>query len=255
MKNFMSYDFTVTKINLCARVTKGSPIHNDRPSHGLVFYPESASTFTFNSGKTVTPGKNTIIYLPQGSSYTVTSSEQHLCYAINFLLADNFTNEPFCVCVKNPTWFLELFKGADRYFAQKQRGFMSKCKAYLYDIIYAMQHEYSLGYISGDKKTVMEKAINLIHETYTSNTLTIAQLASLCGMTPEYFRKLFGKISGTSPLKYINELRIQRAKELLYSGMYSISEVAEMSGFSDTGYFSRSFKKLVGVSPTKYTQD
>ncbi len=255
MKNFMTYDFTVTRIDLCAKVTKGSPVHTDRAAHGLVFYTEGECSFTFDTGKTVTSGRNMVVYLPQGSNYVVTSEGNNICYAINFHLSDNFTDEPFCVSVRNPSLFLELFKGADRYFTQKQIGCTAKCKAYLYDIIYALQHEYSLGYISGDKKTVISKAVDLIHETYTDNTPTVAQLASLCGMTPEYFRRLFEKTTGTSPLKYINELRIERAKELLSSGMYSVTEVAEMSGFSDTGYFSRSFRRMAGVSPTEYRKN
>ena len=54
---------------------------------------------------------------------------------------------------------------------------------------------------------------------------------------------------GVSPLAYINSLKITRAKELLLSGMYTVTEVAFMSGYSDISHFSREFKKSTGVSP------
>ena len=252
MERFMTYDFNVSKIDLCARVTKGSPIHTNRASHGVVFYPEGSSTFSFSTGKNVVAAVNSLIYLPQGSNYTVSSSASHVCYAINFRLDDDFCDEPFCVQLKNPSLFYELFKGADKYFTQRQHGYMQKCKAYLYDILFALQHEYSLGYISGNKKATIQKAVDLIHETYMDTPPTVAQLSDLCGMTPEYFRRLFSQIFGTSPLKYINKLKNDRAKELLSSGMYSVYEVAHMSGFEDVGYFSRSFRKMTGVSPSDY---
>ena len=53
-------------------------------------------------------------------------------------------------------------------------------------------------------------------------------------------------------MKYINDLKLKRAKELLISGLYSVSEAAVQAGFSDLSYFSRFFKENVGVSPNEY---
>ena len=74
----------------------------------------------------------------------------------------------------------------------------------------------------------------------------------MCGITPEYFRKLFKSFYGISPLKYINNLKITHAKELLASGMYSVTEAALQSGYIDMSYFSREFKKASGNSPKYY---
>jgi AraC-like DNA-binding protein len=76
----------------------------------------------------------------------------------------------------------------------------------------------------------------------------------MCGITPEYFRKIFKSFYGSSPLIYINNLKITRAKELFESGMYSVSEVAAHSGYSDISYFSREFKSATGLSPTEYAK-
>ena len=52
--------------------------------------------------------------------------------------------------------------------------------------------------------------------------------------------------------KYINDLKISHAKELLASGMYSVTEAALQSGYADLSHFSREFKKTVGISPKKF---
>lgn len=66
----------------------------------------------------------------------------------------------------------------------------------------------------------------------------------MCKITPEYFRKIFVQIYGTSPVKYISNLKLNRAKELLSSGIYTITDAAYNSGFNDSSYFSREFKKI-----------
>ena len=56
-------------------------------------------------------------------------------------------------------------------------------------------------------------------------------------------------------MDYVINLRINRAKELLNSDLYSVSQVAEMSGFFDDTYFSRYFKKRVGKTPNSIKRD
>ena len=73
-------------------------------------------------------------------------------------------------------------------------------------------------------------------------------------MSESYFRRIFLKNYGISPIKYINNLKIERAKELLTSGLYTVSDVAELSGFHDESYFSREFKKHSGKTPKEYVK-
>ena len=77
-------------------------------------------------------------------------------------------------------------------------------------------------------------------------------LAELCGMSEVAFRKIFTNSMGITPLKYINNLKIATAKELLLSKSCTISKVAELSGFNCDSYFSREFKKHTGMSPIEY---
>ena len=78
------------------------------------------------------------------------------------------------------------------------------------------------------------------------------QLSSMCQISYEYFRRLFENFYGISPVKYVNNLKITRAKELIESGMYSVTEAAFASGYTDMSHFSREFKKSTGFAPSRY---
>ena len=71
-------------------------------------------------------------------------------------------------------------------------------------------------------------------------------------ITPSYYRMIFKKITGLSPLEYLNRVRILRALELLQTTYLSVGEVADAVGIHDPNYFSRLFKKLVGCPPSYY---
>lgn len=68
----------------------------------------------------------------------------------------------------------------------------------------------------------------------------------------DYLNRLFKRYTGQTIFGYLNFLRIERAKQLLSTGFYSIEEIAENTGFRDMYYFSRVFKKYTGITPGKY---
>ena len=95
-------------------------------------------------------------------------------------------------------------------------------------------------------------AIRYLNSHFTNNDVDIATVAKEVGMSESYLRRLFLRTFGKRPLEYLNQLRIDYAKELLKSGYYSIEQVGELSGFGDPKYFSTVFKKYRGISPSEY---
>lgn len=81
--------------------------------------------------------------------------------------------------------------------------------------------------------------------------LSIESIAKLAYVSKSNFFKMFKDELGTSPNDFILQERINKAKELLAS-QNSIKETAYQTGFSDTNYFTRVFKQLVGVTPKNY---
>lgn len=76
--------------------------------------------------------------------------------------------------------------------------------------------------------------------------------AKKAGYSTSQFSHLFRQHTGTSPINYLNELRIQRAAEFLNNTDWSIKRIAYELGFEDPLYFSRNFRKCVGLSPKAY---
>lgn len=73
-------------------------------------------------------------------------------------------------------------------------------------------------------------------------------------LTDDYIRKQFRRQFGSSPVTYLNNLRIQHACRYLLATDYSISELAYRCGFYDPRYFNRLFRNLIGVTPKEYRQ-
>ena len=90
-----------------------------------------------------------------------------------------------------------------------------------------------------------------LHLHYTE-PVTVELIAREIQLNPVYCGALFSKETGQTILQYTNQLRITKAKELLHFTNDPVSEIAAEVGIEDLYYFSRLFKKLVGISPSEY---
>ena len=254
MEDFINHNFNISKIVTVCFVAPGSgtPIHKNRPSHGLALHMGGERYYNFSNGKRILVRQGDIIYMPKGSDYVVEGIKTAGVYAINFDLSESVDFAPFAMKTKNYGAFLEYFRQSESAWRMKKQGFEMKCKSILYTIILDMIKEYSYGYVSPNSEELIMPAVTYIHKEYTGETISIARLAQICGVSETHFRKTFSSVKGCSPVDYINNLKLSRAKELLSSGMYTVSEAAELSGFHDESYFSRFFKKETGTAPSKY---
>jgi AraC family transcriptional regulator of arabinose operon len=80
----------------------------------------------------------------------------------------------------------------------------------------------------------------------------VPELAQLMGLSVQQFFRRFGQATGSSPMDWLRRERINHAKRLLAGTRDHISRIAEKVGYADPHYFSRDFKKLVGVAPREY---
>lgn len=208
----------------------------------------------FSDGKIITVTAGDILYLPKYSSYETFSESPGNCYAINFDLDEDVTFEPFAFHTKNKNEIKQLFIQTSKSWNAKTIGHIEKCKALLYNILVILIREYWSEYLPSQKHQTISKAVDYIHHNYLTEQIRIDFLAEMCQITSVYFRKIFKSIYGVSPIKYINNLKIEHARELIESQMYSITEVAYHSGYSDSSSFSRDFKKHFGISPNEYAK-
>ena len=73
-------------------------------------------------------------------------------------------------------------------------------------------------------------------------------------MSVSKLKLLFREKYGGGPINYFIELKIEKAKQLIDEGNLNLTEIAESLGFNSLHYFSRLFKKMTGISPSKYSQ-
>ncbi|RJX39558.1 helix-turn-helix domain-containing protein [Paenibacillus pinisoli] len=102
------------------------------------------------------------------------------------------------------------------------------------------------------QKTDLSEVKLYIEENFTK-PLTLDHLANLTGLSPSYFSSAFKQQFIQSPMEFVTQLRIQKAKQLLQQEGARLKPIAEAVGYSDEFYFSRVFKKVEGISPTMYT--
>jgi AraC family transcriptional regulator len=79
--------------------------------------------------------------------------------------------------------------------------------------------------------------------------LTVSGIAQAVYMSPYHFSKLFKESTGQSPHQYVVDARVKKAKELLTTGKFTISEVALHVGFADQSHLTRHFKRVFGLPP------
>ena len=105
-----------------------------------------------------------------------------------------------------------------------------------------------------DKKGKIASAPVYIAEHF-AEPLNCNELAKLCYLSTSQFYNLFKKHFKMTPLQYRDNLIIEKAKVLLKLEEVTVSEIAEILGFTDVAYFSRFFKKHVGVSPSEFAKN
>ena len=82
--------------------------------------------------------------------------------------------------------------------------------------------------------------------------LSLESLAARFTLNKNYLSTRFHRETGTTITDYISKIRVQRAVDLLEKTTHSVQYIAEQCGFADANYFTRTFKKINGISPNGY---
>jgi AraC-like DNA-binding protein len=104
---------------------------------------------------------------------------------------------------------------------------------------------------SDEHVPLLEKAAEYIRK-YSHRDVTIEEAAEAAGLSPSYFRYLFSLHYHCAPREYLAKTRMRKAKEMMMGSSLSLSEIAIQTGFATVHSFSRTFKRLEGISPSDY---
>lgn len=98
---------------------------------------------------------------------------------------------------------------------------------------------------------LVEQIIQYIHKHYYE-PISLESMAEVWNYSIQYLSRQFKRRTGRSPIEYVIQTRMAKAKELLIQTDATVQEIAVSVGYSDVFYFTRLFKKQVGTTPVQY---
>jgi len=144
---------------------------------------------------------------------------------------------------------IDLFRELTASWSERQEGYVMKSRALLMLILNRLRE-----ILLYKTDTADDYRINKITRYITmhySDKLTVKGLAELVNLNKAYLGYLFKQQTGVSIYKYIRQIRVQNAENMLLSGNYKVQEVAEQCGFSDAIHFYKLFREIRGYAPSR----
>ena len=257
-----NYEFFISEAlikgqNWYTRNNLYSCLGKPKPSHTLLWFKNCSGKITDKNRNVIIAEKNQVAYMSKGTEYTIeffeTSPNQDDSVVLHFQLKNDF-NEDITptlspeICIKNIDTTTSLFID----LAAEEFNKNVVCIPIITSAIYQILGLACQGYrkrIVNHKYKYISEGIELIEN---NSDKTLNEIAQICGVSEGYFRKLFREYSGENPIDFRQKHRIEKAKQLLLLDIHSIGEIAEELNFSDIYHFSKTFKKITGISPQKY---
>ena len=180
--------------------------------------------------------KGDVMFIPSGLSYVHTEGPSKVI-SIQFFAPQNNSSR------------LEIFRGVS---AEIKDLFINGYKAYEN----RLPSSYFISKLSELQEEIMDKHVSYcvqqIHDHYMDQSLSVSRLAADCGISEVYLRRLFNECTGCSPIQYLTNVRIAKAKDYLTEPTLAMDTIAQACGFIDGKYFSEVFKKHESISPKQY---
>lgn len=223
-----------------------SRLDRPRSSHGLFLLTDHA-VYEFTDGTTLQAAPGDLLLLPKGARYVTVFSappeKQTHPLMINFRLTDIEGNE-----IHLGDRVLRLCHDS----GERQAMFLSALQLYVNTAPAKLKSQvFALFGTLFPIADADECCIAYIGRHYTED-LSIPALAQRCAVSETVYRKRFKQLTGQSPVRYINKLKIDKACEMLQSGDIPPRQISDFLNFYSLPYFYKVFKEHMGVTPNQY---
>ena len=145
--------------------------------------------------------------------------------------------------------FEEIYSNLERGYSNDNITYANMC---FWHFIASFSFDNKFNYTSGEiKSEVTTVAIDFMQQ-HLGKILSLTEIARKVNLSVSHFVAIFHKKTGFAPIEYFNHLKIQKACQYLQFTQDRINEISNHLGIQDSYYFSRLFKKLMGISPNEY---
>lgn len=206
------------------------------------------STYIFRDGtkREITAGEAALFSEKIAYVIVNTGTEPFAHYTVNFSLSSE--TSLYSNMIIKPINFSSFAKKCEALLHLWRSGAPTarlRCTAVLYELIADVLENNLIDNVGIEMYHMVLPAIRYIDENY-HRAITLDQLARLCVMSKTNFRRMFSAVCGASPIQYLLDVRIRRARELLLQSSQTVSEISQLCGFKDVKYFCRIFKQRTG---------
>lgn len=209
---------------------------------------DGGAEFTFGD-RTISVSDGDVLYIPKRTEYSQ-KTEGETIIAIHIRMYSQTAAEVEFASVKNKDNIISSFNEIYSEWTKKLPGYRQRALGILYRVMGDIKFEQCMSIDNPYSKII--NSVTYIKSHFTLPNLTVSDIADKSNISEIYFRKLWRKCCDITPAQYIVKLRINFAKALLSGSEYTVSEIAEQCGFSDSKYFSTVFKRLTGTTPSEY---
>ena len=164
-----------------------------------------------------------------------------------FCILDHFESLDIASCLRNIL----------REMEQKNTGYKDICQAYMEILIIRLMRNTSLAIPAEPQAGASNRQCATVKryiDQHFKEALTLEQLAEKCHMNKFYLSHSFKRAYGSSPINYMISKRIDESKYLLAETDLSMSQIAQLLGFSSLSYFSQVFRRTQNMTPMEYRQ-
>ena len=214
-----------------------------------IFIKQTGTTSYEYEDKKFISDKNCVLIIPPDICYKwdniIPGDYSCIAFGCNFEY-----NDIISVACDNPQKILNRIRMLEHIKSSPDKLCKTKCIKETYELIIDIISSAQKKYATDLNKKRFEPVIEYIEKNYFLD-LSNETLANLTRLSVSHFRKTFAFLYGISPMHYVHKVRIEKAKTLLFSKQ-KITHIATNVGYQDIYDFSRAFKRVEGISPSKY---
>ncbi|GAA3400640.1 hypothetical protein GCM10020370_05690 [Paenibacillus hodogayensis] len=155
------------------------------------------------------------------------------------------------VVPQNPFFLYDSMRRMERLWRKEKGLDHLQVKALFYGFVHELLRQMPEKEAKGGSPDLVTQILRYIDEHY-EESIAMEDLAELLDCSISYMSRVFKAQVGTSPIDYLIQIRMDRARERLASTEWSIQKIAQSVGYADVYYFSRLFKKQSGLSPIQF---